>query len=69
VGAVAVAAASFTGGFVTGAHTGAYGEHQARWDHHSQMSAFPEHARAGEIWIIPGGETAQGQAYIITESG
>ena len=68
-GAVAVVAASFTGGFVTGAHAGADGQHQARWNHHYETSAYPEHNRAGQIWIIPGGETAQGQGFIIAESG
>jgi outer membrane biosynthesis protein TonB len=67
-GAVAVAAASFTGGFVAGAHSGAAAEHQAQWGHRSEMSAYPEHARTGQIWIIPGGETAQGEGYIIAES-
>jgi hypothetical protein len=66
-GAVAVVAASFTGGFVAGAHSGAAAEHQAQWGHHSEMSAYPEHARTGQIWIIPGGETAQGEGYIIAE--
>jgi hypothetical protein len=66
-GAVAVVVASFTGGFVTGAH--AVAGHQARWAHHSEMSAYPEHTRTGQIWIIPGAETTQGHGYIITESG
>jgi hypothetical protein len=68
VGTVAVVAASFTGGFVAGAHSGAAGEHQARWGHHSEMAAYPEHTRTGQIWIIPGGETAQGEAYVIAET-
>jgi hypothetical protein len=68
-GAVAVIVASFTGGFVTGAHAGASGQHQARWGHHTEMSAYPEHAQTGQIWIIPGGETAQGHGYIIAEAG
>ena len=71
-GAVAVIVASFTGGFVTGAHAGASGQHQARWAHHSEMSAYPEHAehaQTGQIWIIPSGQTTQGQGYIIAEAG
>jgi hypothetical protein len=43
-------------------------EHQAKWGHHSEMSAYPEHTRTGQIWIIPGGETAQREGYIIAES-
>jgi hypothetical protein len=68
-GAVAIVVASFTGGFVTGAHVGTAGEHQARWGHHSEVAAYPEHTRTGQIWIIPGAETAQGQGYIVTVSG
>jgi hypothetical protein len=68
-GTVAVVAASFTGGFVVGAHAGAAGQHQAQWGHHSEMSAYPQHSRTGQILIIPGDETARGQGFIITESG
>ena len=68
-GAVAVVAAIFTGGVAVGAHAGGDGEH-ARWGHHSEMSADREHTPAGQVVIIPGGETARGyDAYIVAGSG
>jgi len=69
-GAFAVVAVIFTSGVVVGAHADGVGEHHDRWSNHSEMSAGSEHSPTGQIWIIPGGETARGHdGYIIVGSG
>jgi hypothetical protein len=69
-GAFAVVAVIFTSGVVVGAHADGEGEHLDRWGNHSEMSAGREHTPTGQIWIIPGGETARGHdGYIIVGSG